>query len=409
MILKQLTNEEFMNFTNSYNIKSIYQTPEYGFIMNDENYDSVFLGLVDNNNVLAASLIIIEKKSNTKYAFAPKGFLIDYTDFELLKKFTIEIKKFLFKIGVISIKINPLVIKNTIDYKLSLENKNIYFDNIYNNLTKLGYKHLGYNDYFESLNPRYEAVLDLNLPYYLLFKNIKKEFRTKIRSAENKGIKVYKGNINNIDLLYFQSKNKYLKDIKYYKNCYKFFSKNNNIEFYYTKLDTNKFLKLSSDNYTKQEEKCNKLNNLLLTNNSVLEEKMQNDILLHNYKDNLISATKLLNKYPNGIITSSILIVKMHDSVQILMDGYDIKFKNFNSKHLLVWKLIEKYSNEGYKKFNLGGITNPNIDKNKYSGLNEFKLSFNSKAIEYIGDFELVTNKSLYFFNKNTLKNILKK
>ena len=92
------------------------------------------------------------------------------------------------------------------------------------------------------------------------------------------------------------------------------------------------------------------------------------------------------------------------------MDGYDPKFKSLNSKHLLIWKMIEMYSNQGFKKFNLGGITNPLEKNNKFNGLNQFKLGFHAKAYEYIGDLELVCNSTKYFMIKNVpFQNILKK
>ena len=411
MYIKELTNNEFKDFSNNYNIKSIYQTPEYGFVMNQEKFDSLFLGLIDNDNIIAASLILIENKDKFKYAYAPRGFLIDYSNYELLKEFTNEIKKYLGKLGIIAIKLCPLIIKNTFYSKHKLTYSNIYYETIYDNLKNLGYYHLGYNNYFEGLKPRYEAVLDLDLPYYILFKNIKKEFRTKIRGAEKLGIKIHKGNSNNLEYLYLQTQKKYPRELEYFKNCYKYFNKEKNIDFYYAKLDTIRFLKNASKNLSEQEDICNKLNMQLVNNPSILNDKMQNDILLNKYKTNLIYATKLASKYPDGLVTASTLIVKNKDEIFILMDGYNTSFKRLNSKHLLIWKLIEKYSTEGYKKFNFGGLTNPNIENNPYQGLNEFKTSFNSKIIEYIGDLELITNKSLYFMYKNkiSIKNILKK
>lgn len=404
MQIKELTNEEFKKFANKFNVKSIYQTVEYGFVMNHENYDTIFLGLADKNDIIAASLILIQKRDKFKYAYAPKGFLIDYNDTELLKIFTVQIKKYLGKLGVIAIKLCPPIIKTKYSNKNEISYKNENYTKIFNSLTKLGYKHLGYNNYFEALKPRYEAILDLNLPYYTLFKNIKKTVRTKIRNAENIGIRIYKGDINNLDYLYIQTKNKYPRELEYFKNCYKYFSKENNIEFYFAKIDTIKFLKLCNRNFASQEEKCNKLNNELKNNKNLLKEKMENDILLDRYKSNLIYATRLLSKYPEGIVVSSALIVKNGKEINLLMDGYDTKFKRLNAKHLLIWKLIQKYSELNYEKFNFGGIVNPNIKDNKYLGLNEFKLNFNSNIYEYIGDFELVTNKILYFIYKSQSK-----
>ena len=94
MHIKELSNAEFNKFTDNYKVSSIYQTSEYAFVMNEQNYDSIFLGLIENDEVVAASLILIEKNFGFKYAYAPRGFLIDYTDFELLKTFTEEIKKY---------------------------------------------------------------------------------------------------------------------------------------------------------------------------------------------------------------------------------------------------------------------------------------------------------------------------
>jgi len=403
MEIKQLTNKEFSDFINNFKEKSIYQTPEYGFVMNHENFDTIFLGLVENNNILAASLILIQKFSSFKYAYAPKGFLIDYENKELLKEFKEKIKKYLSKLGIIAIKIKTIIIKNiSNEDKIIYENEN--YDNIFNNLKELGYNHLGYNNYFEGLKPRYEAILDINKSYYTLFKNIKKQIRTKIRGAEKLGITIYKGNIDDLDYLYIHTKNKYPRELEYFKNCYKFFSKEDNIEFYFAKLNTVKFLKIATKNFQEQEEICNKLDKEIINNNNLLKEKMENDKLLDKYKSSLIYANRLLSKYPDGVVVSSVLIIKNNKTINLLMDGYDTSFKRLNAKHLLIWKIIQKYSELGYEKFNFGGITNPNLKENKYSGLNEFKLSFNSNVYEYIGDFELITNKPLYFIYKNKLK-----
>lgn len=82
------------------------------------------------------------------------------------------------------------------------------------------------------------------------------------------------------------------------------------------------------------------------------------------------------------------------------MDGYNKQYKKFNAKHIMIWKLIEKFAKEGFKTFNLGGIPNPDKYNPKYNGLKEFKLSFNGEVLEYCGDFELITNKPLYLLAK---------
>lgn len=413
MIMKEITADEFKKFNQSYNLSSLYQTPEYGFIMNNQNFSSIFLGLFDNDNIIGASLILIEKRKGFKYAYAPRGFLIDYNNFKILEAFTKEIKKYLSHHGVIAVKISPLVIKSTFDMKYGIVNKNPYFDQIFDNFMKLDYYHFGFNHFFEALKPRYEAIIDLNIPYYMLFNNISKQYKTKIRGAEKKGVKVYKGNDKNLEYLYLQTSKKYPRDLEYFKDAYKYFKKENKVEFFYTKLDTNKYLKFITKKYHDQEKLCNHYNHLInkTKGDKIISLKMNADKLLNKYKKDLVKATAYLRDNPNGIITSSILIIKNKDEVFLLIDGFDSKYKSLNSKHLLIWKLIERYQSLGFKKFNLGGITNPILENNPYKGLNDFKFGFDAKAIEYIGDLELVTNSALYFMYKNSfgIKNILKK
>ncbi len=409
MQIKQLTNEEFNIFKNSFKDSSIYQTVEYGFVMNHQGFDSVILGLVDNEeHIIGASLILIKKSKNTKYAYAPRGFLIDYTNYNLLEIFTNLLKKYLSKLGIVALRINPLIVKSIYDKKHNILSNNDYYNTIYNNLINLGYKHLGYNSYFEGLKPRFEAIIDIDKPYYLLFNDLNKEFRTKIRSASKNGIKIYNG--DNLEYLYLQTKKKYPRDLDYFKDCYKYFSKNNNIDFYYTKLDTKEYLKIKNKQLIEQEKIVNYYNEIVTKNLKNINLKITADKRYNELKLQLIEATNLLKNNPDGIITSSALVVKNKDEVYLLMDGYDNKFKSLNSKHLLLWKLIENYSIQNYKKFNLGGITNPFEKNNKYEGLNTFKLGFNSKVYEYIGDLELICNNTKYFLIKNSfLKKALKK
>lgn len=415
MHIKELSNAEFNKFTDDYKEFSIYQTSEYAFVMNEQHYDSLFLGLVENNKVLAASLILIEKSFGFKYAYAPRGFLIDYSNKELLKNFTDLLKKYLNKKSVIAIKINPKIIKSTYNPKTNQTTINNDYDKIFNNLKQLDYYHLGYNNFFESFKPRYEGIINIDNQVNKLFYNIKKQFKTKIRKADKSGIRIYKGNDTNLNYLYLQTKTKYPRNLKYFEDIYRFFNKRGLVDFYFAKLDTRAYLISVQKKYKVQTELCAKINSEVFNKKdnklNAINKKIKEENKLANIKNELIYATNLLKDNPEGIVVASTLIIKYRDEVFLLMDGYDPKYKKLNAKHLLIWKLIEKYSSLGYKKFNLGGMSNINEKHKKYTGLNEFKLNFNSECIEYLGDLELITNKPLYMIYRNSspIRNIIKK
>lgn len=413
--LKELTNDEFDEFSKNYNISTVYQTSQYALTMNNQDYDSILLGLVDSNNIIqAATLILITNNRKFKFAYSPRGYLIDYRNEELVTLFTSFIKEYLNKNNVVTLKINPPIFKTIYYIKENNIYKNNYYDHILNFLISLGYKHLGYNSYFEGIRPRFEAVINLESDEKDIFDNLKRELKTKIRNAKKTGIKIIKGNDNDLNILYDQIKIKYPRNFKYLEDTYKFFKKSNSIDFYYTKLDTVKYLQETGKSLEEKENEVLKINNKIQSNNSSnknISKKMNMDLDVYKYNKQLVEATKLLKEYPDGLITSSALIAKYKDEVTLLIDGHNKLYKNLNAKHLLIWELCKIYKKEGYKKFNLGGIANINIDDNKYKGLNNFKQSFNPYIIEYMGDLEIITNSSLYFMYSNSIaiKNIIKK
>lgn len=415
MHIKELTNEEFNTFASNFPFKTFYQTPEYAFVMNHEKNDVYFIGLEDDNYILGAALVIVEKKNGFKYAYTPRGFLIDYNDYTLIEQFTKLLKEYLGKKDIVAIRINPMLIRYIYNNNKEIIYKNKHYESIFEQLIKLGYNHQGYNDHFENIKPRFEAILNIEQETEILFKNIDKNYRKKINNAIEDGIHIYKGNFNELKYLYEQSKYKYPRSYAFLQDIYKHYDKKGMVELYYAKLNTEEYLINSQKEHEQLESETNIINNKIMENlqkdkSKLINKKLVSDSLLNKYENKLITATNLLQEHPKGIVLASIMIIKYYGTVYMFMDGYDMNYRYLNAKHLLLWKIIEEYSKKGFKKFNLGGISNINKE-DKYKGLNEFRMNFGACAIEYAGDFELVTNNTLYFMYKKAtqLSNIIKK
>lgn len=414
--IKRIDGKTFNEYVTKKQIETPYQCDEYGKTMQAEGYEVLYVGMFDDKNILiAASLILIETTDKVKYALAPRGFLLEYNNIEVLANFTKLIKKFLGDMGVIAVKINPLIIRNIYNSNGQLIEKNPNYENTFNTMKKLGYIHMGYNTMFEAQKPRFEAIISLNKPHTDLFKDVKKEFRTKIRNAEENYISIHKSNFNNLRYLYLQTKNKYPRDLQYFQNLYASFKPSDKIDFFYAKIDTVKLLDHMRDSYAKQDYICNQLSKDIFNSSpeekiNVVSKKMAADNLLNQYKNQMIAATNLLKNSPNGAIAASALVVKSGNMAYVIMDGMDTELKAFNAKHLLMWKLIERYSKLGFKRFNLGGVSDITLENTKYDGLNQFKMSFNANIFEYMGDMELITNSTQYFMYENTImfKNMFK-
>lgn len=409
MELRELSDEEFESFVNTYKLSSMYQTVEYANVMSNHDYKTIYVGLIDEkNNIVAASLLLIEQLSKFKYAYAPRGFLIDYNNLELLKEFTEKIKNYLKNLHVMAVKITPLIYKTKYTNNMTISLDNPQYDTIIKNLKNLKYYHLGYNNKFEALKPRFVAIKELNTNIDEMFNQLDKDTKSKINLSDFAGIRIYKADENNLEFVYENLREKRKNSMEYVKDLYSNFNKNNKIEVFLAQLETKVYLVNTQMEYQKQINVCGKVTDELFknqgkSNNELISKKIKEDNKLAILKNQLIYATNLLKENPNGVIIASIMAIKHKDCVYLTLDGELAKYTHFCPKQLLIWKLIEKYATEGYKYINLGGMTNPREEKeNKYKIINELKLSFNSDCIEYAGDFELVTHKLLYSMYRNS-------
>ena len=130
---------------------------------------------------------------------------------------------------------------------------------------------------------------------------------------------------------------------------------------------------------------------------------MESDKNLSIYQNNLLKATRFFQEQPNGIVIGGALIIKYEKGVNLIIEGFDKNYRDYNPNYLLKWEILKEYNNEGYNYFNLNGISGEFVTKNKYSGLNEMKLGYNASAIEYIGEFDLIINKTTYSLYKKKM------
>lgn len=412
MEIVQILKEEFDMFANKY--ENFYQSSDYGMLMDRHGFDDYYLAMKDENgNIKAATLILINKVFiGYKWGYCPRGFLIDYEDDTLLETFTKLIKEFLNRRNFMFIKIDPDIIHKSRD-NFGIEDGKIDNNKIIDKLKNLGYEHFGFNLYFETLKPRWNAIININKEEDL-FTKYDKDIRNKIRKAERHGIEVVKGTNDSVKEFYSMVESKHPRRLNYYLDMKEIMG--DKFEIYFAYLNTAKYISESKDLFEKEEAKNNLINEELEKNinsnntSNIIKKKMTSDNLLNKYKQNIIEATELFKSYPNGILIGTNAIIRNDNEISFLIDGYKDEFKSFCPNHLLKYELIEKFREDGYKRINLNGITGDFSSSNPYKGLNKFKLGFNSDIEEYIGEFTLVINKSKYTtFNKiNPIRKWLK-
>lgn len=392
-----LDENRFDNFAINHPNYNYYQTSNYGRLMSSHGYNTYYLGLVDDiGEIKAASLIAVknEKNNKRKMGYAPRGFLIDWNDEELVSLFTEKIKEFLSKRSFTYLKVDPYVVYKEHDLdgneKMSGES-NISF---VSRLQNLGYIHMGYNNGMEASNPRWNATTILNQNNVALFNSISKEAREKINEAVKQGNKVYKGNINDISLLHNLMSNI---PIELLSDYYQFYGANGGCEIYFSKLEPVSYVNSSKTLYEKEEQKNNELNMQMQDWNNPYKEniinlKLKSDELLTKYKKNMLDAINLFQKYPNGIITAGVLIIKYGKKIVFVACGVNENFKEQYPDYLLKWQLMQEFGRKGYVMVDFNGITKDFSDPNNIA-----KVQLSNRIVEYVGEFDLVINKKAYY------------
>lgn len=392
MNIKELTFSEFSDFAEQHPLGNSYQTMNYALLKSEQGYEYEFVGYCENNTILAASLILYKKINNMYYGYAPRGFLIDYSNFYFLKNFTDQLKEYYDKKGFIFIKINPEIAIG----KLNNKTKQIeYNDNyrIIDNLINSGYSKLKSNLYFESLLPRFDAIVNLN---NFSISSVSKNTRNKIKKAYRKGLHLELADKDGIDVLYDLVKEKRLKDSFYYKDQFNAYNQNDYIDLFLVSIDYKEFLINSQEAYSEELTRNYLLNEKISYNfkSNVINTKMNSDHALLTYKNDITEASKKLNE-PDKVYVAAALIKKYKNRISFEITGFDKNYKRFAPNYFLHYAILDYYKNR-YKYADLNGVSGVFSKDSPYYGLNRFKMGFNPNIYEYIGEFDLIIDERIY-------------
>lgn len=397
--------EDFVkNSNNSHFMKSFY----WGEVMKGKNFTPFYVGLKENDKLVAAALLL-KKHLIGKYCYyySPRGYTIDYKNKELIYLFTNELKKYAKKNNGIFIKIDPDIKLHDLDSDGNILGNDNY--ELVDYLKKIGYSHKGFNIDFVNEQPRFTFRLNLDNDFDTLYSQIHPTTRKILNKGNQYNLNLYKGNINDIDKFYETMKNTaerenlHLTSIDYYKNFYTILNNKNMSDLYVVEVNLNDLITTYENN----------LNEIIKEKESLDDPKYKNKDKISNLKNDLdkkiekmekeIETIKNINK--DQIILSSIITVKYNDKVWTIHGGNSNILRELNSNYLLYFNIIKDAHNEGFKLidfFGTSGEANPD-KSNPIFGIHSFKKRFGGEYTEFIGEFDLITNKLVYFIYKKLL------
>lgn len=405
--MKFITNinvEEYDEFIENNPYKSHFlQSSLWGeFSKQEKDLIPHYVGIKENNKIICATLLL-EKKLflGYSYFYAPRGYVINFNDEELLKLFTTELQKYMKKNKGIFLKIDPDIIYKKYNYL----DKLIEDDNkIYNSLIGLGYKHLGFTKRFETTEPRYTFRIDFNQEFEDIEEHFSKTTKQRIKKANDLDVSVTID--KNTDEFYklmaitenrkgFITHNK-----EYYEKLYDIFSKKNKCNIFIGKVNIDKILNNNNKiidelnieiNNIKKEENLSKSMKTKLSELEKRQEKLSLDNIKYSEEQ---------KKYGNEIVLSAHFIVEYGNKAWVLYAGnHDILSYTY-ANYKTYYEHIKYYYDKGIEIYDQFGTVGELEKDDPLLGLHEFKKKFGGDYVEFIGEFDLITNKLMYFLFK---------
>lgn len=344
MKFTELSEKDFVDFALPHSQFSFFQTPGLAAYRKKRGWQTHYVGLKKGDKIVATTMMMSKPGAFGKKVFyAPRGPLIDYENWPLLKEFFTNLKAYIKERGGYILRFEPYLEYRERDIDGNLVEGGFNRQRAIDNLKKLKIKVDSHPDQL-----KWMFCLDLDKPPEELKKSFRQNTRNLINRTLRSGIKVRELKRDELKDFYkmctktaqrkgFEYDNK---PLDYYEDFYDIFGKD--VKFLMAEIEENgKVIQLSCGMF---------------------------------------------------------LLCGQHE-VLYLFAGNDEEYLNLNAQYLIQWEIINYAYKHHYKRYNFYGISG-NFDKNDPSyGMYRFKKGFGGYVVELIGGFEMPVS-IVYYIHK---------
>ena len=405
--LKNIDKEKFDTYVKEHKTKSHFlQSLSWGeFAKIKKGLTPHYLGLINEKDELVGATLLLEKKlpMNFTYFYAPRGFVIDYNKKEIVREMTKRVAEFAKSKKAIFVKIDPDLIKTQFNY-LNEEKPNPQYETLFNTLKEAGFKHQGFTKNFETMQPRYTFRVDLTQSMEDIEEHFSKTTKQRIAKAIKLDTEVVIGTKNDVKEFYHlmtltESRKDFISyNEDYYETLYEIFNGNpsSKATLFLGKVHLNKTIKALEKNLKNINNQISILpiDNLSKSAKAKLTELTKQKENINKEIEKYIEYKK---QYGQDITLSAHMIIEYGNKAWVLYAGnHNIMsetYVNYNTyyEHL---KYCKEKGIEIYDQFGTIGDLSEN---NPRIGLHEFKKKFGGDYVEFIGEWDYIINKPMYF------------
>lgn len=409
MELKKIDTKTYLDFALKSPYISIYQLPEWGILKETNGWKSHLVGLFENDNLKGVTLLL-EKTTPIKKSlfYAPRGFLLDYKDANLLSEFTKEVIKYVKNNKGFLLKVDPNVIYATKD--ASGQNRRVINENLFQEFLHLGYKHLGFTQNFETLQPRNLCRFALKDTYEETLSSFSKNTRKNIEKYAHMGVEIRVIESDEVDLFVSllqetaDKKHFVIRPVSYYKKMYELMR--DYLKYYVVYIDPDKYyefveseVKKAKDDLTDLEAEMKRIN----LGDKIRKKHQDYENKVKKMEAKLLEAKKIKDGgVPINI--GALMSVFVGDEGITFMSGTSNLYKEFGPKYVFYNEHIKECLRQKKKYCNFYGISGDMNPNNPYYSIYEIKKGFNPEIVELLGEFDYIVNPFYYHLYKIALK-----
>lgn len=401
--LKELDPQDFEHFVVHHPQKSHFLQSSYWgrFAGAKKHLHPYYLGLFDASGQLVAATLLLQKRLplGLCYFYAPRGFVLDFHDHDLLAAMTQAVADFCRQRKAIFFKIDPDLVKSRQTPSEDALADTPDYPVLFQELQSLGYRHQGFTQNFETNQPRYTFRIDLTPDWPTLEGSFAKTARRCIKKAEKLGVSVRIGDASDVktffNLMDLTEKRKGVVYFgqDYYEAFFDTFSPDH-VRLFLGEIDTDKAIDFYETERLSLQQKIRSI----LPSKSSASKLADLKKRLQSTEANLARYRAAAEQYGPKIVLSAHMIVLYGDKAWYLYGGNHDILQESCTNYLTFATHIKYAKEQGITTYDEFGTVGDLRPGNSRLGLHEFKKKFGGDYLEFFGEFDYVLRPVPYFF-----------
>ena len=396
----ELSKEEFQKFSEAREDYNIWQSVDMAELREIAGFHSEFVGVKENNEIIAGGMLTYRVVMGYRQYYAPRGFLIDFHNQELLTFFLNSLKDYAKKKKSLSIRFDPYVAYKQRDLDGNLVENGFDNTDVFNTITSCGYKHHGFTRGIDLTREcRWMYVIPLEgYTEDTLLASFERNARRSVQRTIKYKIYTKELDESNVDefirvaVATGERRGFEVRSAEYYRDLLRIFGKRGHAMFLSAVINLDYYLETLHEDAAAEQAVIDDCNAKLAKNpesSKITKRKSVSEEVLASYQKRIEEAEKLKAERGTELALSSSVFFVNKNEIMCLLAGVYEEYKQFASPFALHWQMMKYGMEHGIKRYNLYGISGIFDESADDYGVYLFKKEFNGEVIELLGEFEV--------------------